>query len=234
MLKHARPYRFPPLAQVRAQTPSGEHPLLGDVQATLSQGFQEGLDKGYQEGLAGGRADGLAQGLQEGLAKGRQQALDQARAEARARWDALAAPIDALMQALQQQRAEEQAALRQDVVDLVAKVARQVIRCELALQPAQLLSLVEETLTALPPTRDDEVEVFLNPEELERIRELDPTRAGRWQLRPDPALEPGECRVQAAGREADAGCRQRLSACMEQVQAQLAQEDEPPPLEAAA
>lgn len=234
MLKHARPYRFPPLAQVRAQAHPDAASGPVDVQASLSQGYQEGLEKGYQEGHSGGRADGLAHGLQEGLVQGRQQALDQARAEARARWDALAAPLDALMQALQQQRAEEQAALRQDVVDLVAKVARQVIRCELALQPAQLLSLVEETLTALPPTRDDEVEVFLNPEELERIRELDPTRAGRWQLRADPALEPGECRVQAAGREADAGCRQRLSACLDQVRTQLAQDADEPPMEAAA
>ncbi|MCO5977064.1 flagellar assembly protein FliH [Ideonella oryzae] len=233
MLKHARPYRFPPLAQVLAQAQPGSAPGLGDVQAALTQGFQEGLDKGYQEGLASGRADGQAHGLQEGLAQGRQQALDQARAEARARWAALATPVDALMQALRQQRAEEHAALRQDVVDLVAKVARQVIRCELTLQPVQLLSLVEETLTALPPTRDDEVEVFLNPEELERIRELDPTRAARWQLRADPALEAGECRVQAAGREADAGCRQRLGACMAQVQAQLGPDDDAP-LEAAA
>ncbi len=38
---------------------------------------------------------------------------------------------------------------------------------------------------------------------------------------PTPSLDPGECRVIAGGREADAGCRQRLAACMDQVRGQL-------------
>jgi hypothetical protein len=107
-------------------------PGPGGCAGRADPGFQEGLDKGYEEGLAGRPGPGAGAG---GLAQGRQQALDQARAEARARWAALATPVDALMQALRQLRADYHAALRQEVVDLVAKVARQVIRCELALQP---------------------------------------------------------------------------------------------------
>ncbi|MGC4075952.1 MAG: hypothetical protein QM702_02735 [Rubrivivax sp.] len=34
-------------------------------------------------------------------------------------------------------------------------------------------------------------------------------------------MAPGECRVRSGRREADAGCRQRLDAVMEQVGAQL-------------
>jgi flagellar assembly protein FliH len=136
------------------------------------------------------------------------------------RFDALAAPVDAALMALRQLQTDYQSALRKEVVELVAKVARQVIRSELALQPVQLLSLVDETLATMPPAREG-VEVYLNPEECERIRELAPERAARWTLIADPRLEPGECRVKADGREADAGCRQRLAACMEQVAAQL-------------
>jgi hypothetical protein len=81
-------------------------------------------------------------------------------------------------------------------VDLVAKVARQVIRCELTLQPVQLLSLVEETLTALPPTRDDEVEVFLNPE--------DSSASANWT---PPAPRAGSCGPTRRWKRANAACR---------------------------
>jgi flagellar assembly protein FliH len=97
----------------------------------------------------------------------------------------------------------------------------------LALQPAQLLTLVDETLAAMPPVREG-VEVYMNPRELQRILEVDPERASRWSLIPDSRLEPGECRINADGHEADAGCRQRLAACIDQVRAQLLDESEEP------
>jgi flagellar assembly protein FliH len=37
----------------------------------------------------------------------------------------------------------------------------------------------------------------------------------------DSRLDAGECRVHCGGQEADAGCRHRLQACMEQIGAQL-------------
>jgi flagellar assembly protein FliH len=78
------------------------------------------------------------------------------------------------------------------------------------------MNLVDEALAAMPPSKEA-VEVFLNPEELKRITELDPKRAQKWTLLADPALEPGECRVRAGDHEVDAGCQGRLAACMEQV-----------------
>jgi flagellar assembly protein FliH len=218
-MKAMRLHRFPPLSQValgHQELPDGAVRL----QASLADGFKEGLDKGYQEGLESGRQAGLPLGRDQGYAQG----LEAGRRDAQQRFEALAVPIDATLQALAQLQEDYQGALRREVVDLVAKVARQVIRCELALQPTQLLALVDETVAAMPSVSAG-VEVFLNPEELERIRELDPQRASRWNLLPDAHLEPGECRVRAGGREADAGCRQRLAACMEQVREQLIDED---------
>lgn len=213
-MKNPRPHRFPPLAQLlsasRAQAGEGmEQPSFADA-------FQEGLDRGYREGyesgLQSGRQDGFAEGRGEGAEAGRREALE--------RFSLVAGPVDAILDGLKQLQQDYQSALRKEVVELVAKVARQVIRCELALQPVQLLSLVDETLAAMPPSPEG-VEVHLNPEELGRIRELDPERAGRWNLVADPRMEAGECRIKAGNREADAGCRQRLAACMEQVSAQL-------------
>ncbi|HSI56507.1 MAG TPA: flagellar assembly protein FliH [Ideonella sp.] len=214
-----RVHRFPPLSQLRDTAPADAAGAVS-AQVSYAEGFQAGQDTGYREGFESGRQEGLANGQREGLALGRREGVAEARQAAMARFDSLSQPLEALFGELQQLQDDYQSALRKEVVDLVAKVARQVIRCELALQPVQLLSLVDETLATMPPTPKG-VEVYLNPEDLQRIQELAPERASRWSLLADAALEPGECRVKAGTREADAGCRQRLAACMEQIGSQL-------------
>jgi flagellar assembly protein FliH len=216
-MKNLRPHRFPPLSQIGQSLPPG---ASAQLQRSHEEAFQEGMERGYREGYDSGAESGRQDGLEAGRAEGLRAGTEEGHREALARFESLAAPLDAVIGELRQLQNEYQTALRKEVVELVAKVARQVIRSELALQPVQMLALVDETLATMPPAREG-VEVHLNPEELERICELAPDRASRWTLIPDPRLEPGECRVRAGGREADAGCRQRLAACMEQVSTQL-------------
>lgn len=218
-MKMQRLHRFPPLSHVAIRS-AGKGDASPGMHMSMADGFQEGLRKGYHEGYQEGYEKGHELGVKEGRSEGHRDGELAARREILHRFDEIAQPVDALLEGLSQLQNDYQSALRKEVVDLVAKVARQVIRCELALQPVQLLALVDETLAAMPATRD-EIQVFLNPEELERITELDPVRAGRWALVPDPGLELGEVRVKAGDNEADAGCRQRLAACMERINAQL-------------
>ncbi len=213
-LNTARPHRFPPLAQLLAR---GATPDEGDI----TQAYQQGMDQGYADGLRSGDEVGRTQGRASGHAEGLRLGAEQARREVQDQFDSMAQPVDAALAALQNLQTDYQAALREEVVELVGKVARQVIRCELALQPLQLLTMVDETLATLPRVRSRDVEVFLHPEDLQRITDLDPERAKKWKLLPDTRLEPGECHVRAGRHEADAGCRQRQAAVMEQVRSQL-------------
>lgn len=215
-----RPHRFPPLSQVARRSLDESSDVPARLQTTLAEGFQEGMQKGYEQGYQEGYESGMQSGRKDGLAQGRRDGVQEARGELLAHFEEVTRPVDALIAGLRQVQSDYQSALRKEVVELVAKVARQVIRCELALQPVQLLALVDETLAAMPVTRD-EIQVYLNPEELQRIRELDPGRAAQWSLLADPGLEPGECRVRAGDNEADAGCRQRLAACVERISEQL-------------
>jgi len=209
-----RPHRFPPLEQVSlAIQPGG-------VGTSHAEGFQRGMERGYQEGYASGLQAARAAGHAEGHREGLRQGAEQGRADALAAFDRLSAPMDAMRASLLAQQDEYQTVLRKEVIDLVAKVARQVIRCELALQPVQMLALVDETLATMPPAPKG-IEVFLNPGDLQRIRELAPERLKDWTLIDDSRLASGECRVKAGHQEADAGCSQRLAACMEQISAQL-------------
>ncbi|MDF1484218.1 flagellar assembly protein FliH [Ramlibacter sp. H39-3-26] len=213
MKQPLRPHRFPPLERLA----SGADGIAGSSHA---DGFQRGMERGYHDGYASGVDAARAQGHAQGLHDGRAQGLREGRAEAQAAFEELAAPIDAMRTSLAAQQQDFEAALRKEVVDLVAKVARQVIRCELALQPVQILALVDETLATMPPT-SQRIEVFMNPGDLQRIKDIAPERVCNWELVPDARLESGECRVKAGHREADAGCSQRLVACMEQINNQL-------------
>jgi flagellar assembly protein FliH len=221
-MRQFRPYHFPPLSQARAPaTAPGSEPQAAGAdeawQSALEDGYRQGQRDGYQEGLEQGRAEGYPLGHAEGVVRG----LEEGRAQAQAHFEQLARPVDAMLRSLKKLRSDYRDAQRKEVVDLVGKIARQVIRAELALQPVQVLALVDEALAAMPPTTE-KIEVCLNPEELKRISELDPKRARKWTLLADPGMEPGECRVKAGDFEVDAGCQGRLAAVMEQVGEQLA------------
>ena len=228
-MKPFRAYHFPPLHQFSAARPAGAAGAAAngnaaeEWQSALADGYRQGQREGYEAGLDQGRADGIAQGKSEGL----QQGIDEGRAMALDNFEQLAKPVDAMLRSLKKLKTDLRAAQRTEVVDLVGKIARQVIRAELALQPVQLLSLVEEALAVMPPSRE-QVEVFMNPEELRRVLELDPKRAKKWTILPDPALDAGECRVRSGDHEVDAGCQGRLAAVMEQVHDQMmGQEPQP-------
>lgn len=215
-MKHFRPYHFPPLTQMVATSRdpvASSDAAAEDWQGAVADGYRQGQRDGYDSGLEQGRADGLSAGHAEGLERGYEEGRQQALAEL----ESMTKPMDAALRALKKMKTEFRNAQRKEVVDLVGKIARQVIRAELALQPVQMLNLVDEALAAMPPTRD-EIEVLLNPEELKRIQELDPKRAKKWNLMGDPSLDLGECRVRAGDLEVDAGCQGRLAACMGQVQ----------------
>ncbi len=230
--KDWRPHRFIPLSQLtdtaawRSGVPVN---MTAQMQTWMAEGFQQGMERGYREGHDSGMRAGVAEGTAQGLAQGLTEGADEARRSTLERFEGLAGPLDAMLQALERLQTDYQAALRKEVIELVAKVAREVIRTELNTNPAQLLALVDETLAAMPRTPKRNVEVYLNREDLERIRELDAKVADRWNLFADDRLQPGECRIKAGNHEADAGCHQRLTACMDQVAAQLSPQGEEQP-----
>lgn len=217
-----RSHRFTALAQLADSNAwAGPGAAPSQVTSAMHDGYQRGMERGYREGHEAGIRSGMDTGRSEGREEGRLQGLEAGKQEALARFERLAGPVNEIVEALKQMQADYQTAMRKEVIELVAKVARQVIRKEIQMEPTQLLTLVDEALSTMPRVADNEVVVYLNPEDLERIIELEPTQAERWNLWADDKLDPGECRVKAGNREADAGCSQRLAACMEQIEERL-------------
>ncbi|HTD03747.1 MAG TPA: flagellar assembly protein FliH, partial [Undibacterium sp.] len=133
-MRQFRPYRFPPLAQFKAANERAAG-TEDQWQLAVSEGFAQGQRDGYELGLERGRQDGFDAGRAAGLQQGR----DEGRRETLVSFETLAQPVDAMLEGLKKIRSDYRDAQRKEVVDLVAKVARQVIRAELALQPVQLL-----------------------------------------------------------------------------------------------
>lgn len=217
-----RSHRFGALAQLADPNEwSGSGAVPSQVTSAMHDGYQRGMERGYREGHEAGMRSGMETGREEGREEGKQHGIEAGKQEALARFERLAGPVSEIFEALKQMQADYQTAMRKEVIELVAKVARQVIRKEIQMDPTQLLALVDEALATMPRVSADQVVVYLNPEDLERIIELEPAQAERWNLWADDKLEPGECRVKAGTREADAGCSQRLAACMEQIEERL-------------
>lgn len=221
-------YRFPPLDLLQAsrlpaaddtQAHGVERAAAADPQL-VAQAYDQAAQRGHAAGFEQGQQEGLQAGLEQARAQGLQEGRELAVQSMRDELARLSQPLNVLSEQLQGLHTDWQDSLRKDVIDLVERVARQVVRCELTLQPAQILALVEETLQGMPQ-RTGDVQVYLNPADLLRIQELDASRIPAWQLWADNSLEAGECRLRVGEEEVDAGCKQRLAACMDQVREQL-------------
>jgi len=213
-----RPYRFPPRSTTPLQGEWNGDPAA--LQRAIADGFQEGTEKGYQQGLEQGREAGLRDGFDSGREDGLRQGREEGRAEGRRLFEEASQPLEHVSEQLRSFLGEFELKRRQELLELVKKVAQQVIRCELTLHPTQLLTLAEEALAAMPGDQG-EVRILLNPEECARIKDLVPERAAAWRLVPDERLALGECRVVTAQAEADIGCQQRLDSCVDTLSEHL-------------
>lgn len=205
-----RPYRFPPRyssGEIGSNDPA-------TAQRAIADGFQEGIEKGYQEGLLQGREAGHQAGLEQGVQEGIQQGYEEGRTQGRQEFDEAGQLMGRLIDQFRDFQEQVELARREELLELVKKVAKQVIRVELTLHPTQLLALAEEALAAMPSQQED-VRILLNPEEYARIKDLAPDRAAAWHLVPDEKLALGECRVVTTHTETDIGCQQRLDSCMD-------------------
>ncbi len=226
-----RVHRFPPLAQpVRKESETLTDDSWQDAQVDLQQqleaGFQQGLDQGHQEGFRQGLEQGKQQGLVEGEKEGFQKGFVSGEKSGKQSFVDAAQPVHQLYQALSDWQDEREQQQRHIICELVQKVAQQVIRAELTLRPQQILSLVDEILEAMPG-KSEKIVVHLNPQDLERITQVNSDLPHEWKLVANPELSVGGCHVVTEEAEADASCDSRLEVCMDNVKQHLLDESTP-------
>ncbi|MCG9597133.1 flagellar assembly protein H [Vibrio sp. Isolate25] len=226
-----RIHRFPPLAQPMASDDefaiddSWQESQI-DLQQKLEEGFQTGLEQGHEEGLRQGLSQGKQQGLLEGQKEGFQKGFVSGEQSGKQAFLEAAKPVNELYQTLSRWQSEREQQQRHIICELVQKVAQQVIRAELTLMPQQILALVDETLEAMPG-KTEKVTVHLNPQDLDRITQINAELPKEWKLVANSELPTGGCHLVTDDAEADASCDSRLQACMDNVKEHLLEEVTP-------
>ena len=159
----------------------------------------------YSEAFAEGKAAGLAAARAE-----TQQALDQLKAQV-ARLDSMLATLSRPLQDLDAQ-------VEQELVSLSLAVARQLVRRELRMDPAQVIAVIRESVGLLPAAARD-VRVHLHPEDAAVVREKLATPGGEraWTIVEDPVMSRGGCRVTTDTAQIDARLETRIGTVISAV-----------------
>lgn len=170
-------------------------PTLEEIEAIQREAQAEGYQAGFEQGFAEGRERGHAAGLAA------------TEAEVRAQFAALQGGLDALAVPL----ARLDAAVEDELVQLVIAIARQFVRRELRAAPGEIVALVRETV-ALLPLANRPVQVRLHPDDARLLRERGGSgEVAAWELVDDPTLARGGCVVEAAESRIDASVEARLN-----------------------
>ena len=216
---HARRHRFAPLIAPEADAAQGEMSWQ-DFQQAFDKGYDDGVQKGHQAGFESGMEEGRQSGHAAGFNQGRIEGQQKGKDNIDEQLNSIIAPLGALKSLLEEGHSQQIAQQQTLILDLVRRVSLQVIRCELTLQPQQILNLVEETLSALPddPT---EVKIHLEPSAVDKLKELAADKIKNWTLVADTSISAGGCRIVSATSDADASVETRLNSCLAQVQAHL-------------
>ncbi|WP_163833096.1 flagellar assembly protein FliH [Spartinivicinus ruber] len=210
-----------PTAVSTAESPAASPaPALSESDQQQEQGFHSGFNEGKQLGWQTGLEEGKTAGYQEGLTSGQeagyQQGLKQGQEAAVEEMHKQMGRLQQLINALYDPIAEQDEALTQQLVNIAITIARQVIQRELLLDSQQITAVAKAAIQAMPVT-DQQIKVFLNPQDIDLINEHITQQGESWQLLPDEKLLPGGCRVETANSLVDASVEARLSQLTERL-----------------
>lgn len=157
----------------------------------------EAIEKLQKQAYEEGRAEGYQKGLEEGSTEIQQRVNH----------------LEAVLNKLNQPLSEMDEQVIEQMVSLSLSIARQLVRRELKIDPAQVVAVVRETLSSLPvATRN--IRVFLNPEDASIVREVLAVSSGdqRWEIVEEPVMNRGGCKVVTDTSRIDASMESRLTA----------------------
>lgn len=188
-------------------------PVTGVDARLTDPHLQSVVDRARSSAVAAGRTEGYAEGYAAGLAAA---AAESERTAARVRAEVeaaerqrdahLARTVELLLTAADAFRTCEQVAVAQvedTVVELALSIARTVLDRELATSTSPGGDAIARALALLPG--DAPVTVRLHPDDVPALGGLSTTGQGRaLVVVADPAVEPGGCLAEAAGRQVDA------------------------------
>jgi len=132
------------------------------------------------------------------------------------------ASIDKMLSSIAQPFRDLDAQVEEQLVQLAVTIARQLVRRELRMDPAQVIAIIRETVALLPAATRD-VRVHLHPDDASVVREklATPTADRAWTIVEDPVMTRGGCRVTTDTAHID----QRLETRIQNIMATILGEE---------
>jgi flagellar assembly protein FliH len=148
---------------------------VSELEDVERRAHQEAYAKGHAAGLAAARAES-------------QQALNQLKTQV--------ASLEKVLTSLAHPLRELDSQVEEQLVQLAVTIARQLVRRELRIDPAQVIAIIRESVALLPAATRD-VRVHLHPEDASVVREklATPGADRAWTIVEDPVMTRGGCRV---------------------------------------
>lgn len=168
--------------------------ITAQLSEQIAHSREQAHAEGYAAGLLAGRADGQAQGLDEG----RQAAL------------AERACLTQLAEGLSSELTRMNELIAQDLLTLALDIAKAMLKTALDIKPELVLPVVQQALAYLPAVQLP-AQLILHPKDAALVRahiggEL---ASLGWQIREDPQLTVGGCRIETACNQIDASAPSR-------------------------
>jgi flagellar assembly protein FliH len=170
---------------------------VAEIEDVERQAYEEAYAKGREAGLAAAKAE-------------HQQIIAQAKAQV--------ARLEQIVSSLAEPLKDVDAQVEAELTNLALTVARQLVRRELRIDPAQVIAIIRETIALLPSAARD-VRVHLHPEDAAVVRErLAATTTERaWSVIEDPVTTRGGCRVTTEHAHIDARLETRINAVISTI-----------------
>ncbi|MFW1677675.1 FliH/SctL family protein [Pontibacter sp. JAM-7] len=195
---------------------SQDRVTLTELESIRENARLEGLVAGLEEGRAQGLEEGRLQGIKQGQDEGYQAGLSAAESEIRQHH----AQLEQMLQQLLAPVTGQQASMETLLLNLVLQLSRTVVGHELATRPSVIANAIREALTQIPEPLG-EVELVLNPKDIEWIKPLSDSLTAGLQLLPDESMQPGGFRLKTLNSLVSHEVETRFTQVAEQLLAQL-------------
>lgn len=186
--------------------PPGEPAAAVDLEPEASSVGVGALLAEAREQIAAAREQARREGLAEGLAQGYQAGMEQGRVQA--------AQENTILRQLTVAFGADMTAAKelvaQELLDLALDLSKAMLKTVLEIQPARVLPVVADAVTALPFLQYPAV-LYLHPEDAMLVRERmrgELPDAG-WRIVEEAGLDRGDCRIKTPTNQVDAGAQSR-------------------------
>lgn len=193
-------------ASARSAVPRSQAEGSGEIVSNFNLPTAADLERIHSDAQEDGYSTGFESGKQKGYAIG----MATARLEAE-RLGALCGNFQDALATLDQQVADQ-------VLELALEVAKQVVRSTLATQPAHILPIIREAITALP-LHHGNIALHLHPADAQFLHAQLGNQIAQfgWHLVEDGDITPGGCKVRAGTSEIDATLEMRWQRVLQTI-----------------